>query len=340
MVHEREIGVGLQPYIIAEMACAHDGDLEVAKNLIDSAVNARVDAVQLQLFSTDHQVAPQHNLFNLLNTIELSAYDWKQIFTHARQQNLPIFAFTYDMPSLEVALELGIDGIKLSSADISTPDILKTAAHSGLPITLGTGASSLEEIRDALDIIAKEGGDKVILMHGVQNFPTALEDANIRRILLLQREFELPVGYQDHTDAEMEIQKVLDLLAVGMGACIIEKHITLDRTERGTDHQAALEPDELIIFVNTIRESYIALGTDENKPLSSSDIQYRIFQKKKIVASEFIPKGQKITRDKIVFLRTETDQGFFPNDLERILGKTVSENIKENQEIKPSDIET
>jgi len=338
LVRKREIGVDSQPYIVAEMACAHDGDLDKAKALVDSAVKAKVDAIQLQLFSVNHQVAPHHNLFELLHQIELSADDWKLIFKHAKKQDLSIFAFTYDIPSMELALKLGIDGIKLSSADISNPDMLKAAARSGLPITLGTGATTLNEIRDAVNFIADEGGDKVILMHGVQNFPTAIEDANIRRLKLLQKVFNMPVGYQDHTDAEIDIHKIIDLLAIGMGACIIEKHISLDRSKKGTDYQAALEPDELILFVNMIRESAISLGTDKDQELSQSDIQYRTFQKKKIVAAEPIPKGKIITREMVIFLRTETTSGLSPIEIEEVIGKKVSKKIDKYGEIIISDI--
>jgi sialic acid synthase SpsE len=337
-VRDKTIGVGLPPYIIAEMACAHDGDLNKAKALVDAAAEAAVDAIQLQLFSVSHQVAPQHQLYDLLCRLEFSASEWGQVFAHARQYDIAVFAFTYDAPSMQLALELGIDGIKLSSADLSNPEMIEAAAHSGLPITLGTGASTLDEIGEALYHIQRCGGRKVVLMHGVQNFPTAIEDANIRRIQLLQRAFQMLVGYQDHTDANLEVSKVIDLVAVGMGACIIEKHITLDRSEKGTDYQAALEPDELKRFVRYIREASISLGTDQIRPLTESDIEYRKFQKTSVVAACSIPQGAEITRDKVSFLRSDTSPSLSPSKLGRLLGKKTRRDIKKYEQIKVGDV--
>ena len=152
-VRNKAIAGNQPPYIIAEMACAHDGKLEKAKALIDAAVDAGTDAIQLQLFRSDHQVAPHHDLYSLLTKLQFSADEWAEIFLHAQQYDMAIFAFTYDIPSMAVALKLGIDGIKLSSADLSNPEMLEVAARSGLPITLGTGASTLDEISQALHCI-------------------------------------------------------------------------------------------------------------------------------------------------------------------------------------------
>lgn len=291
------------PYLIAEMACAHDGDIAKAKALIDSAAAAGADAIQLQIFSVKHQVVPDHQLHSLLCKLEFQESSWKEIHAYARTYDLAVFAFTYDIPSFQLALQLGIDGVKLSSADLSNPEMLEMAARSGLLITLGTGASTLDEIGESLRTIQNAGGQKVVLMHGVQNFPTALEDANISHIKLLQRVFNLPVGYQDHTDASLAESKTMDLVALGMGACILEKHITLDRSQKGTDYQAALEPEEFKTWVRTMRSASIALGTDQIRSLTESDIAYRKFQKKSIVAAMAIPAGDVITREKIAFLR-------------------------------------
>lgn len=325
-------------YLIAEMACAHDGDIEKAKALIDSAANAGVDAIQLQVFSVNHQVIPNHQLHGLLCSLEFQEHSWQEIFAYAKKYDMAVFSFTYDIPSLQLALRLGIDGIKLSSADLSNPEMLEAAAKSGLLITLGTGASTLDEIGIALETIRNAGGEKIVLMHGVQNFPTALEDANLEHIKLLQRVFNLPVGYQDHTDASLEMSKVIDLVALGMGASILEKHITLDRSQKGTDYQAALEPQELKTWVQTMRSASIALGTDQIRPLTESDLTYRKFQKKSIVASTSILVGDVITRDKVAFLRTGTP-ALPPNQLSSILRKKVRRNINAYESIMLDDLE-
>jgi sialic acid synthase SpsE len=337
-IRDTVVGIGHQPYVIAEMACAHDGDLNKAKALVDAAAKAKVDAIQLQLFSVLHQVPPEHRIYELLNRIEFSAGQWAQIFSHAKRYRVAVFAFVYDIPSAQLALDLGIDGMKLSSADLSNPEMLDLAAHSDLPITLGTGASTIDEISDALNRIGRCGGKKIVLMHGVQNFPTAIEDANIRRIQLLQRVFQLPVGYQDHTDANLDISKVIDFVAIGMGACVVEKHITLNRLEKGTDYQAALEPDELQQFVRRIRDVSRALGSDKVEPLTESDQKYRRFQKKKITAAELIPRGTIISRDNVRFLRTGSRAGIAPEGLDHLLGKRLKHDIAKFEHIQLSDV--
>ncbi len=335
-VRDRQIGLGYPPFVIAEMACAHDGKLAKAESLIDGAIAAGVDAIQLQLFTTTHQVAPTHPLHPLLETLAFAPEDWERLFARVHHSHTPLFAFVYDPPSLELALRLGIDGIKLSSADLSNPEMTSAAARCGLPITLGTGASTLDEISSALDTIQTHEGHQVVLMHGVQNFPTAIADANLRRIQLLQRVFQLPVGYQDHTEADLDFSKSIDLVAIGLGACVIEKHITLDRQDQGTDYQAALEPEELKPFVRQIRAATEALGTDTVRPLTESDRRYRQFQKKSICAARAIAKGDTIHRNDLVFLRTETSPGLSPSELDRFLGRIANQDIAAYKQLDPA----
>ncbi|MDZ4701362.1 MAG: N-acetylneuraminate synthase family protein [Rhodothermales bacterium] len=326
IIHDTSRHAPDAPYLIAEMACAHEGKESRARRLIDAAVAAGFDAIQLQIFRRAHQVTPNHRLFPLLGKLELNDEAWESIIAHARQYEIDVFVFAYDLPSLEFALRQGIDGIKLSSADLSNPEMLERAARSGLTVTLGTGASTLDEVSQALAMMPDAG--PVVLMHGMQNFPTVLDDAHVSRIALLRHVFGLPVGYQDHTDAELPLSRVIDLLALGYGAGYLEKHITLDRSEKGTDYQAALEPAEMIAYVATMREAARAAGSYGLKPFSDSDIQYRIFQKKRIVASRRIPGGTRITRDHVAFLRCEQEAGFSPMQLDQVLGKAAAGDIE------------
>lgn len=333
-VGSTQIGSGYRPYIIAEMACAHDGSMEKAKKIIDGAAQAGADAIQLQFFVAEETVTPQHQVFDVLKKIEFAPSEWAQIFNYARSKNIHVFVCTYDVPSVELAASLNADGIKLNSADLSNPEVVAAVSASGIPFTLGTGASTLEEIKKGLATVEKNGGKNVILMHGVQNFPTRTEDLNILRIKLLQENFDQPVGYHDHTDGEDPFAKMVDLIAIGMGAAVIEKHITLDRSEKGIDYQAALEPLEFKDFVKNIHRAYIALGSKELKEFSESDLRYRKFQKKSIVAARDLEPGDVITRASVKFIRN-TEPGLPPNQFSEIEGKRVTtkvncfENIEE-----------
>lgn len=323
-IRNREIGFDQPAYIIAEMACAHDGDFSKALRLVDAAVESGADAVQLQIFRSDETVVPAHEVYGILQKIEFTEEQWVKIIHHARASDIAVMICAFDLPSVEMAVRLGADAIKLNSADLSNPDVVAAVSKSGLPFTLGTGASFDEEIQAGLRMAENSGAQQVILMHGVQNFPTRTEDLNIRRMLHLREKFGIPVGYHDHTDGSDGFAKIVDLLAVGMGACVIEKHITIDRAEKGIDYQAALEPAELKEFVTNIRRAEVALGKPLKTELSESDLRYRKFQKKSIVAARDIPAGHVLTREDVRFIRNVVP-GMPPIELPTILGKPLKQ---------------
>ena len=332
------IGPQAPIYIIAEMACAHDGNVDKAKRLIDVAVEAHADAVQLQFFSPDDLVTPDHDVYELLHQINFPRKDWQEIYDYARRFDIAVFACTYDVPSVKLALDLKVDGIKLNSSDLSNPDLLQVVAESKLPYTLGTGASTYEEIARAVNTSLAHGGDQIIIMHGVQNFPTDIINAHINKIKMFRELFPFPVGYQDHTDASDPFSKVADLLAIGAGASVIEKHITLDRSEKGTDYQAALQPAEFKDFVKLIRTAETAMGSCMPQPLTESDIKYRNFQKKSIVAIKNLKKGDTISREDVAFMRSKI-AGLPPTLFAEIKGKIVTQAINQFEPISKEDIE-
>jgi sialic acid synthase SpsE len=324
-IRDKIIGRDGPTYVIAEMACAHEGNIKKAKRLIDAAVSAKADAVQLQFFSRKDLMTPDHEVYGLLEVLEFSRNQWKDVYDYARRNDIHIFACTYDVPSAELAIELGVDGIKLNSSDLSNPDLLKIVALSGIPYTLGTGASAIEEVAQAVDTSIGNGGEQIIIMHGVQNFPTEIRNAQINKIKMLRSMFPFPVGYQDHTDASHPFSRNIDLLAIGTGATVIEKHITLDRSEKGTDYQAALEPDEFKDFVRMIRAADLAMGSKRIEPLSASEKDYRRFQKKSIVASCDIKEGQTVEKNMIAFMRSKP--GISPSKADAVIGKSARRNI-------------
>lgn len=334
-IGNNKIGNGFKPFIIAEMACAHDGKKEKAKLLIDAAFNAKADAVQLQFFIADETVTPFHPAYEVVKSIEFSEEEWTEIFNYARSKGILVFVCTYDVPSVQLAIKLRADGIKLNSADLSNPEVVEAVAKSNIPFTLGTGASTLEEISKGLKLAEENGAKDVILMHGVQNFPTQTEDLNISRVSLLKEKFSNPVGYHDHTAGDDEFTHSVDLIAIGLGANVIEKHITLNRDEKGIDYQAALEPDEFKKFVERIHRAYIAYGSSIEKPFTESDLKYRKFQKKSIVASRDIQKGEILKREMVSFIRNE-NPGLPPNEFTKMDGKKVNTLIKQFQNIELS----
>ena len=327
-------------YIIGEMACGHQGDLKQALRLIDSAVNAQADCIQLQIFDTAANMAPSSPIYSLLEELYFTPTEWQEIMDYARQFDIHVSVFAYDEPSLALALELKPDMLKLNSSELSNPPMLIGAAQSGLPFTLGTGASSLTEIRHAVTEVLNHGGDKLILMHGVQNFPTDINAANVKKIRHLKNEFGGLVIFADHTDAREEIAQWIDLLAIGQGAALLEKHLILDRTQQGVDWQAALEPAEFKRYVSTMRLGDEALGCYDFQAFTESDLQYRRFQKKFLVAAKDLKAGDKLTLEDVSFLRVQAEhEGIAPNMFADVAeGKRIARDIKQYEQIMPTDL--
>lgn len=323
----RRVGVEEPVYILAEMACAHDGSAHKAKQLVDAAKGAGADGVQLQFYSTDDLVTPSNDIYSLLKRIELDREAWADVHAHARESGLHVWACTFDLPSVALAGQLGVDAIKLNSSDLSNPDMLQAVAGLGVPFTLGCGASTMDEIALGLETARAAGGTDIVLMHGVQNFPTPLEDANLRRITQLKSLFGDPVGYADHTDATLPAARYIDLAALGLGARLLEKHITLSRAEKGVDYQAALEPGELAEYVTLMREVDGAMGANELKPLTTSDKRYRTFQKKSVVACRDLAAGHVLTGGDVRFLRTGAAPELPPSRLPELLGRALNKNV-------------
>lgn len=326
-------------YIVGEVACAHQGDFEKARALTDAVVAAGADAVQLEIFDPDANMAPSNELYPLLQKLRFSADEWRRLVDHARQHDIALSIFAYDEPSLTLALDLEPDMLKLNSSELSHPEMVAGAARSGLPFTVGTGASTLDEIRASVSLALENGGDQMILMHGVQNFPTPSEEANIRRIRRLKDEFGCLVIFADHTDANAEFSRWIDLVALGEGAALLEKHVVLDRGAKGVDWQASLEPAEFEAYVATMREGWRALGPYEPQPLSEGDYRYRRFQKKKVVAARTLEAGTTLARDDVKFLRTGMDDGLSPAEFAAMRGAVLRRAIKQFDPIFADDLE-
>lgn len=328
-----------EPYLIAEMACAHDGDLDKAKRLVDAAVDSGADAVQFEILDPDDNVVPDVDMYQLLKTLYFKPEEWRALTEHARQSDIAIFNFAYDLKSLELGFELGLDAVKLNSSDLLHTDMLARCAEQGIPLSMGTGGSTLKEIKTALDFYSSHSGTSVFLMQGVQSFPTLNEYARIRRMGILNQTFDCLVGYADHTAGHTDLAKIVDLVALGAGATVLEKHMTWDRSEKGIDHESALEPKELKKYVSLIREAQVVLGDGDVTALIEPDQKYRLFQKKTIVAAHDIELSESITRDKVRFLRNMRVPGVPPTEFGSIDGKKTTRRISKFEQIQFEDLE-
>ncbi len=316
-------------FVIAEMACSHDGDTTLARRIIDGAGQAGADAIQFQIWRAATFAVPWHPQYELLQKIELPNEAWGDLSSYVRENypKMQIIACVYDRDTMAFSESIGVDAYKIHSADLSNRILLESVAKTGKRIDLSIGSSTIAEIADAVNCIREISQCDIWLMYGIQNFPTPIDVIRLDYMMKLKQLFELPMGYQDHSDAEIEAAFWLPAVAIGMGANILEKHITYDRAARGVDYEAALNPDEFARFTNIVRDIESARGIGTPVPFSEEEIKYRSYAKKRIVASRDMKEGTILTEDDLLFVRAE-EPAMTPDQTDQLLGYQLIRDIK------------
>ena len=336
-IGDHKIGAGYATYVIAEMACAHEGRPDMAYRLVDIAAESKADAVQLQLFSANSIVTPSHPSYDVAKRLEIPRDEWPSILAHAKQAGLHVWANVFDEEALAIAMSEGADALKLHSTDLSNPRMLDAVGSTGKLVSLAVGGSTLDEISQAVWHLRERGTTDLILMHGYQGYPTIPQDARLGFIETLRRLFDCPIGYQDHTDGSSDLALFLPLVAIGAGACVLEKHYTDNRARKGTDYEAALDPEDLTRFVAMVRDVDAAIGDGAVRPLSPAEIKYRHTFKRTIVAACSIKKGDEFTGDMLAFMRGEP--GLLPSEADRIIGRRSRRDIPQYANITLADLQ-
>lgn len=326
-------------YVIAEMACSHEGDPALARKIIGAAAEAEADAVQFQIWLAQDVMVPHHPDYQKLTCIQLSREAWTELAQHARARRpqMEIIACVYERSSVDFGEQIKVDAYKLHTADLSNPYLVKYVAATGKRIDLSVGASTINEIQTAIDWIRETSNSGIWLMYGYQNFPTRTDDVHLDYMMKLRELFELPAGYQDHSDAETGAAFWLPAAALGMGVDILEKHITHDRGYKGIDHEAALNPDEFARFVAMVREIEAARGVATPKAFSADEQKYRKYSKKSIVAGRALPKGTVIDLSDLVFMRAP-ELGLPPDRSVALIGRATSRDVAAYELISEQDV--
>jgi N,N'-diacetyllegionaminate synthase len=316
-------------YVIAEMACSHEGDLKLGKGIIDGACKAGADAIQFQIWKLDELMIPEHKSWDFLKKIEFTYEQWQCLYNYAKERNseVEIIACVYEVSSVIFSEKMGVDAYKVHRSDLTNYQLIRAVAETGKRIDLSVGAATVDEITQAISWINEISSAKIWLMYGYQNFPTPIDDVHLDYILKLGKHFGLPVGYQDHTDGDSKGAYWLPAVAVSKGISIIEKHITHDRTYKGVDHEAALNPAEFIEFVKIMHEANCVDGDSRfPRPFSKEEELYRTYGMKSIVAARDLQCGHKLQPSDILFLRAN-QLGLSPDKQSNVLGKEIKENI-------------
>ena len=343
-VGEKTIGGGHPAFIIAEMACSHDGSMEIAKKIIDAAAESRADAINFQMTSLAEYMVPNYSaggvsegkdesdIYGYLKKIFwFGENEWKELFDYAKERDLLISVTCNDIPSAKLATTLGTEIYQIHSSSLSEEKLVKTVARDKKPICLKIGGTFLGELEKVISWIIEEGNEDIMLLHGFQSYPTKLKDVNLTFIPTLKKLFSFPVGFADHTDGGSELARVVPLLALPLGANFIEKHLTHDRSQRCEDFESALNPEDFKNFVNNVREVEKTFGEESMHIFSKDELKYRQVSKKRAVANRDIGKGEILKSEDIVFKRS--DEGIFPDESKYLIGRTVKWDIKKNEPI-------
>ena len=313
-VADRWIGEGEPTFIVAEAGVNHNGDINLAKRLIDVAVEAGVDAVKFQTFKAEKVVsekAPKaeyqkettsasESQLDMLRRLELSPEAHRELQAYCEERSVLFISTPFDEESVDLLDELGVPVFKIGSGEITNWPFLEYIARKGEPIILSTGMSYLSEVDEAVRVIRDAGNDQIVLLHCVSNYPANPADANLHAIQTMAAAFQVPVGFSDHTPG-IEVA----LAAVALGATVIEKHFTLDRSLPGPDHRASLEPEELKALVRGIRTVESALGDGQKRP-TANEADTTVVARRSLVAACDIPAGTVLTERHIAIRRPGT----------------------------------
>ena len=327
-------------FIIAEAGVNHNGSIEIAKKLIDVAVDAGVDAVKFQTFKTEKLVSKDaqkatyqkenmsssdNSQFAMLKKLELDVETHYELISYCKSKNIMFLSTPFDHDSIDMLNDLGLEIFKIPSGEITNLPYLRHIGSLNKEVILSTGMADIGEIEDALDVLINAGTkrENITVLHANTMYPTPMEDVNLNAMLTIGNSFDIAFGYSDHT---LGIE--VDIAAVAMGASVIEKHFTLDKTMQGPDHKASLEPDELKAMVKAIRNIEVALGSKVKKPTPSEEPNREV-ARKSIVAQKAIKKGEKFSENNLAIKRPGT--GISPMKWDEIVGTVAQKDYKADE---------
>jgi N,N'-diacetyllegionaminate synthase len=325
-------------FFISEAGVNHNGSIKLAKELIDVAVESGADAVKFQTFKADNLVSKtaekadyqkkntdaSESQFDMIKKLELDMETHKELLVYCQEKDIMFLSTPFDHDSINLLSSLGLQIFKIPSGEITNLPYLRHVGSLKKKVILSTGMSTLQEVGDALTILINAGTSKenITVLHANTMYPTPMTDVNLNAMLTIQKKFGTAVGYSDHT---LGIE--VGVAAVAMGASVIEKHFTLDKTMDGPDHKASLEPKELKEMVLSIRNIEKALGSSEKKPSPSESVNIEVVRKS-IVANQCIEKGDLLTEKNLIVKRPGS--GISPMKWNDVIGSLATKSYNKD----------
>lgn len=327
----------LSVFIIAEAGVNHNGSIELAKKLVDSAKEAGADCVKFQTFISKNivsknalkaeyqkkQTKTNESQYDMLKKLELSFGEFTVLNNYCKSKDIKFMSTAFDFESIDFLNSLSMDVWKIPSGDITNLPYLMKIAKLNKSTILSTGMSTMEEIKNAIKILKEHGTKELVVLHCTTEYPTPFADVNLKAMLTIKNKLGVKVGYSDHTEGI-----AVPVAAVALGAVVIEKHFTLDRNMIGPDHKASLEPNELKNMVDSIRSIELSLGDGIKKPAESEKKNMNV-ARKSIISKVNIKAGELFTEDNITIKRP--GDGISPMRWFDVLGKIAPRDFDEDE---------
>lgn len=340
-------------YIIAEAGVNHNGSEGLARQLIDAAIVSGADAVKFQTFKAESLVTRKAkkaayqqertgggDQLAMLKALELSHDAHHRLADYCKEQSIEFLSTPFDEESARFLIELGCRRMKISSGELTNAPFLRFLTAQGLPMILSTGMATMEEVGEAVDLITRVREERgcseplaevLTLLHCTSNYPTPLADVNLRAMQTLGRNFSLPIGYSDHTAGIFVAP-----LARALGAVVLEKHFTLDRSLPGPDHAASLEPDELKQMVQAIRDTDLLLGSGEKAP-TAPEVEVRVAARRSVTLVQNLPAGAVLESQMLTLMRP--GDGIPPAALDELVGRRLRRSMLRGDTLQWEDLE-
>ncbi len=336
--NSKYIGDFKKPYFVAEVNTSHFGDIDLAKKMIDKAKSVGCDCVKFQSWSAETLYSKTYYDENpiakrFVKKFSFSRNNLEVVSNYCKKVGIDFASTPYSKDEVNFLVEQeNVPYIKVASMDLNNYQYLRYIAKTGMPIILSTGMSELDEIRKAISVIEMEKNQNICLLHCISIYPPEISTISLNNILGLREEFpDYPIGYSDHS-----LGNEIAIASVALGACMIEKHFTLDKTKIGMDNQMATEPDQMMQLINNCKEVQKALGSTK-RVILSAELEQRKTMRRSIVATKDLNAGSKLTYDDLDVKRPGT--GFPPEQIDNLIGKTLARKVAEDTLITKEDLD-
>ncbi len=338
-IGSRTIGPGRPAFVIAEAGVNHGGDLDQARRLVTAAKLAGADCIKFQTFAAERVASAQagkapyqlqttardESQLDMLRALELDEPSHRELSEMCERDGIVFLSTPYSIEDVDILERLGVPAYKIASALIVEPDFVRYVADRGKPVILSTGLATLDEVEEAVAVVRSTGNEDLVVLQCTTNYPASAADANLMAMDTMRRQLDVLVGYSDHT-----VGLATSLAAVALGAVVVEKHLTLDRSLPGPDHASSATPEELTALVHAIREVEAALGDGSKQP-SAAEQANSESMRRSLVARTTIPAGAAINSDMLIAKRPGT--GIPPRDVDSLLARTAKVDIAADQPI-------